>query len=131
MENYTCIIQIKEVDKMKNKGFTLIELLGVIIILATISLVAFPAILNFMSSSNGKIDQAKEKIIISAAKDYVTDNNTNIAKITTKALIENGYITNKEIIKSVDENQPLENSCVKVTEDNGEIKYTFIKNCSP
>lgn len=108
---------------MKNRGFTLIELLGVIIILATISLVAFPAILNFMSGSNDKIDKAKEKIIISAAKDYVTDHpNDNNTTIRTEILKSNGYITNKSIV----EDKELDNSCVTISNNN----YTFNSNCN-
>ena len=41
-------------DDMNKRGFTLIELLGCIVILGLISLLAFPPMLNFLSSSQKK-----------------------------------------------------------------------------
>ena len=124
---------------MKNKGFTLIELLGSIVILAIIATVAFPAILNFLSSSQSEIDNAKKSVIERAAKDYVNDNvnyykrdssfNDKNVEIKTNILIEQGYITNKDII----DNKELANSCVAVKVNQDTQKYTFTfkeKNCS-
>ena len=115
---------------MNKKGFTLIELLGSIVILGLIALVAFPAILNFLSSSQENIDEAKKSVILGAAKDYVNDNVNNYKrdsslnkKINTSDLINSGYITNKDIL----ENDNFNNShvCVKV---NDSEKYIFIYN---
>ena len=112
---------------MKNKGFTLIELLGSIVILAIIATVAFPAILNFLSSSQNDIDSAKISVITRAAKDYVTDNPKDFKrdssldkKVLTNDLISKGYITNKDII----ENEELSRSCIIVTV-NESNKYKF------
>lgn len=112
---------------MNKKGFTLIELLGSIVILGLIALLAFPAILNFLSSSQEEIDEAKKSVIISAAKEYV-NNDVNSYKrtsslnenIPTSKLIEEGYITNKDII----ENEDLVNTCINV-KVNSINKYTF------
>lgn len=118
---------IRGVD-MDKKGFTLIELLGSIVLLALIALVAFPVVLNFLSSSKSDIDKAKKSVIIGAAKDYVTDNvnvygrNSSLdEEIKTSDLIEQGYITNKDIM----ENEELNKSCVKVSINNETNKYQF------
>ena len=55
------------------KGFTLIEMIGSIVILAIIALVAFPAVLNLLNNSQGKIDENMQKYVIGAAKEYVND----------------------------------------------------------
>lgn len=119
---------------MNKKGFTLIELLGSIVILGLIALVAFPAILNFLSSSQNNIDEAKKSIIVAAAKDYVNDN-TNLFKrisglnenIQTSTLIDEGYITNKDII----DNSDFNTTCTNVTV-NSDNKYKFeFKNTCP
>lgn len=112
---------------MKNKGFTLIELLGSIIILGLIALIALPATLNFLGSSEKNIDEAKKSVIVRAAKDYVTDNPNEFKRdsslnniVLTNDLIDKGYITNKDII----ENEELSRSCTIVTV-NESNKYKF------
>lgn len=115
-------------DDMNKRGFTLIELLGCIVILGLISLLAFPPMLNFLSSSQKKIDEAKEDVILSSVRDYVNDNvgdykrdSSLNKKIKTSELINKGYITNKEIIQDDD----LEDSWICVTVDK-ENRYSFI-----
>ena len=117
---------------MNKKGFTLIELLGSIAILALIALVAFPAILNFLSSSQSNIDEAKKSVIISATKDYVNDNvndykrDTSLnKKINTSDLIEQGYITNKDIV----DNSNNSWTCVTVN-DSMKYEFTYKGDCN-
>lgn len=114
-------------DKMNKKAFTLIELLGSIVILGLIALVAFPAILNFLTSSQNNIDEAKKSVIIGAAKEYVNDNINSYKKestlnknIQTSTLISEGYITNKDIIN----NSSYSTTCTNV-KVNSDKKYTF------
>ena len=122
---------------MNKKGFTLIELLGSIVILGLIALVAFPAILNFLSSSQNNIDEAKKSIIVAAAKDYVNDNvnyykrdttldTTLNEKIETSTLINQGYITNKNIIENNDYKDTW--TCVTIN-DNKKYVFTFKGEC--
>ena len=119
---------------MNRKGFTLIELLGSIVILGLIALVAFPATLNFLSSSQANIDEAKKSVILSAAKEYVNDNinlyerTSSLNKnIQTSTLISEGYINNKDIIDNSNFNTTCIN--VKVNSDNKYI-FEFKNNCS-
>lgn len=120
---------------MNKKGFTLIELLACIIILAMITLVAYPAIMNFIDSSSEKIDEAKKTVIIAAAKDYVNDNVNNYKKsdidssgknIFVSELINNGYITNDDIVSSDEYNSTCVN--VKVNSSNSYV-FEFKLNC--
>ena len=66
---------------MNKKGFTLVELLGVIIIIALLSLVMFPNIINSFFEASNDLDKATEKIIIEAAKDYYSEKEDEIAKM--------------------------------------------------
>lgn len=66
---------------MNKKGFTLVELLGVIIIIALLSLVMFPNIINSFFEASNDLDKATEKIIIEAAKDYYSEKEDDIAEI--------------------------------------------------
>ena len=66
---------------MNKKGFTLVELLGVIIIIALLSLVMFPNIINSFFEASNDLDKATEKIIIEAAKDYYSEKEDDIAKM--------------------------------------------------
>lgn len=98
------------------KGFTLIEMIGSIVILAIIALVAFPAVLNMLNTSQGKVDQGMKDYAIGAAKEYVGDHvncyprssssysypNTCTGKprldnngLTIQVLIDEGYMTDK------------------------------------
>ena len=117
---------------MKKNGFTLIELLGSIVILVLISLIAFPVVLDFMSSSNDKKDSAMKEAIISSAREYVSDNVNDFnktsslnKKVNTSVLIDDGYITNRSIIN----NEDLNTSCVIVTFVSNNYKYTFSQSC--
>ena len=77
-----------------NKGFTLIELIGTVVILAMLSLLAFPAILNVLDSSNKEVDEQTQNFIKSAASSYFNDHrDDNINEVTVQKLMEEGYIS--------------------------------------
>ena len=59
------------------KGFTLVELLGVMIIIAIISLIAFPPILNQLRAREGEIDEMTNEVVRLGVKSYI-DNHPNI-----------------------------------------------------
>ncbi len=67
-----------------NKGFTLMELLGVIVILAIISLISVPVVLNL-------IDDAKEKAIERSIDNYI--NAVEIAIANHNAKISNTEVS--------------------------------------
>lgn len=115
----------------RNNGFTLIELLATIIILAAIALVAFPILLNTIKNSEGKIDSATEKLVLSAAKLYVDDNLNEYPKkngstycIPFDDLIKGDHLE-KGIVEATGIN-PSEKT-VKVTV-NDEYDYKIVEN---
>ena len=125
---------------MKNKGFTLIELLGSITILGIIALIAFPAILNSLGSSNKKIDKSKKQYVERIAFDYVNDNINDFPKnsalnekIKIIDLINEGYISDS-VLTEEDEN--IKDGCILVTTKTKEniTRYNFEfktkENCS-
>lgn len=76
-----------------NKGFTLIELIGTVVILAIISLIAFPSIINLLNKSNDNIDTHTREFIQTAALDFVNDNKDNLpSEITVIDLVNGGYL---------------------------------------
>jgi len=118
------------------KGFTLIEMIGSIVILAIIALVAFPAVLNMLNSSQVKVDDGMKKYAKGAAKEYVNDHvndfprNSSLNKnVSINKLISEGYMTEKSV------NDNMKNDNVEVTTKtntiNGEniviYDYTYIE----
>ena len=71
-----CILMIG--DDMKNKnGFTLVELLAVIAILGILMVFAVPELLSQLKKSKGDALNRVKDIVISAAKNYVSDYELN------------------------------------------------------
>lgn len=121
---------------MKNKGFTLIELIGSIIILAIIALVAFPAILGLLTSSEGELNKAKVQVVERAAKEYVDDHineyprniNAPVKKVSVETLINQGYVRSKTLNEK---DTKITNGCIDVSvisttvEGSSMIRYDF------
>lgn len=125
---------------MKNKGFTLVELLGTIVILAIIALIAFPAILGLLNSSQDETDEALQNFAITGARNYVNDNMDTYPKalatassnksygsagnITVQKLINEGYISTNNI--SSTKNCEMLNDYVKVTSDSKKYMFEYV-----
>ncbi len=124
----------------KEKGFTLIELIGAIVILAVITLIAFPAILNGLKSGQDEVTSSVKDIVKSATNNYVNDyvrNNPNdntyakqIESISTvktngtvsvTTLVNNGYLE-KTLI---DKHCKIKNDTVTVTSNSKKYMYTY------
>lgn len=123
------------------KGFTLVEMIGSIVILAVLAIVAFPAVLNMLNNSQGKVDSSMQEYIKGAAKEYVLDHvncyprvsgvNINTSecndkpqlgdqKLTVYLLIEEGYITEK----SINNDEEMKNDYVLIGVNDKNI-YTY------
>lgn len=108
------------------KGFTLIEMIGSIVILAIIALVAFPAVLNMLNSSQGKVDSGMQDYVIGAASEYVNDHVNSYPRkegasaqfINVSTLLSEGYLTSKAI------SDEMNNDQVKVTVKKNTISTT-------
>ena len=125
---------------MKNKGFTLVELLGTIILLAVIALIALPAILNALTTSQAEIDSSYKDAALAAARTYVNDNMDSFPKalesatskkeygnqgnITVQFLLNEGYLTDSSI--NAEDTCEMMNDYIKVTSDSK--KYIFEYN---
>ncbi|MBR3898394.1 MAG: type II secretion system protein [Bacilli bacterium] len=111
------------------KGFTLIEMIGSVVILAMIAVVAFPAVLNLLNNSQGKIDDAMKNTAIGGAREYVTDHvncyprigslpaecssvpNINNELLTVQVLLDKGYLTDSEI----NHHEEMKDDVIKIT----------------
>lgn len=124
---------------MKN-GFTLTELLGAIVILAIIAIIAFPAVLGLLNSSQEDTDEAMQNYAISAAREYVNDNMDNYPKALSTAtsvktygtagnlkiqqLLNDGYIDSTNI--NSEKNCEMLNDYVRVTSDSKKYIYEYV-----
>lgn len=76
---------------MNNKGFTLVELLAVLVILATISLVAVGGISFSLEKRDIRECEEQKELAIGAAKIYFSLN--NVSSVTVGVLRINNYIS--------------------------------------
>lgn len=129
---------------MNKKGFTLIELLMVIALIAIISMILVPNVINMISTNKQKSCESLKKNIISATKLYVNENKydlgftcdntieipiSNTIKISISKLIEAGKIDGD--IKNPINNDDLTNKEVSVTFNcqTKQFTYDFDYNC--
>ena len=87
---------------MDKKGFTLIELLGTIVVIALISVLVVPRIVNWYSNSTDNYVELNEELIIEGARIYVEDHPNTFLKNSGSVY----YITMDQMINygSLDEN---------------------------
>lgn len=86
--------------RINNKGFTLVELLAVIVILAIILAIAVPTISSLINSSSIKAYQSNEKMMVKAAKTYMSTNESlypsnigDTTEVTLNQLQVDNYIS--------------------------------------
>lgn len=120
---------------MKTKGFTLVELLAVIVLLSVLLVIAVPSILNTKNNALGAISKQEKENLQDAGNmvgidlnDPTSDIyncksgswiktctgcscNSNYAKVTVEALVDNGYFDDK--------NNKYEGSLTITKSDNG------------
>ena len=113
--------------RLNNKGFTLVELLAVLVILIAIMSIAIPSISSSLERSKSKQDEARKKVLESAAELYVTDNKNSFSGscIDLKDLKKENYV-DEDAIKDADGN-PF-TGAIKYTKDTN--TYEYVENCS-
>lgn len=132
---------MKVVIYMNKKGFTLIELLGVIVLLAVIASIAFPAVQSSINTAREKTLKENKRVIVDAAKRFMVDaegddiyiQKLNALKddeltgddkidnicLTIKFLKHSGYLTsNQDLVDPTNDNKEL-TGVVKVSYDYG------------
>jgi len=112
-----------------NKGFTLIELLGVVVILAMLALLVYPAITSQLQKAKSKLSAATVSLIETGTRSYLNDNKNEYPKIngTTYCigfdeLAKEGYI--QASIIDANTNEELDLTQVVIAKYNGNA-YTF------
>lgn len=112
------------------KGFTLVELLCVIIIIAVISMIAFPLVTSYVNQSKDKLYDIQVKDIESAAKKWTIDNTDKLDKyhindiyVTLEYIKYMGYLEKDEIL-SPKTKEPME-GCVLIKYDDTIKQYTY------
>ena len=110
------------------KGFTLIELLAVILILAVISVIAYPKVIDAIGASRLTAYNVSKSNIVDAAKlKYLADvNSTSITEYTVQDLIDTGYIKKGTKNPLTDEEYD-NNTKVLITNNNGVVKYEYVE----
>lgn len=104
------------------RGFTLVELLAAIVIVALISILAFPSILNQFTKSKGTVNETAKEAYVNATELYL-DNNVNLQQyivdtkicVSFEVLVNNGNL--KEPIKNLEtgRNMDIKTNGVQVT----------------
>ncbi len=117
---------------MNKKGFTLIELLGTIVVIALISVLVVPRIVNWYSNSTDNYVELNEELIIEGARIYVEDHPNDFPKTSGQTY----YITMSQMINygSLDENnvkkvakEDYESAQVKVVYNGSYFEYYLEK----
>ena len=91
---------------MKKNGFTLIEILAVVVLLAGISLIALPLIINRANQSKSSLSDISKKLIYEAAYTYIDKNQTKYPFkegrrycVKLQTLVDYGYL--KEPVQDI------------------------------
>lgn len=110
------------------KGFTLIELLAVILILAVISVIAYPKVIDTIGASRLTAYNVSKSNIVDAAKlKYLADvNSTSITEYTVQDLMDTGYIKKGTKNPLTDEDYD-NNTKVLITNNNGVVRYEYVE----
>ena len=110
------------------KGFTLIELLAVIVILAVISVIAYPKVIDTIGASRLTAYNVSKSNIVDAAKlKYLADvNSTSITEYTVQDLIDTGYIKKGTKNPLTDEDYD-NNTKVLITNNKGVVRYEYVE----
>ena len=118
---------------MKNKGFTLVELLGVIVILAIIALIVFPAVNNVISTSKETVYQTQINKILKAACDFSLQNTNYLPDKGDKAYVTLGELKYEGLIdvdiKNTETKKVFEdNLVVSINNVGANYKYSNINS---
>ena len=117
------------------KGFTLVELLAVIAVLALIAAIAYPVVTNILQDMKENADESQKRIVIDAAKYWVSENDNllsdttgDIYTLNVSTLKEGEYITNANL-RDLKKSNILNEACVKITTGDNKYIYEYMKKC--
>ncbi|MDD3187622.1 MAG: hypothetical protein PHD02_04075 [Bacilli bacterium] len=116
------------------KGFTMIEMLGIVVLIALISLFSFPAINTLTKNASTQKYNNFIKILDTAADTYIEYNfekydNMDEQYISTKTLIENGYLSETLINPNTKTTVLDENGIIIITKNiDRSLNYEYSLN---
>lgn len=104
---------------MNNKGFTLVEVIATVALLAIIAVISFVSITEVINKSKVSDCENIVRSIMSATKEYVSDNrynfeNNNDFDITAKVLVDNNYLSSPIVNPFTNEDISLEEIKISV-----------------
>ena len=118
------------------KAFTLVELMGVITIIALISVLVSPNIINQIRSSKNRVDKVTEKLIFSATDLYLDENKYRFPLkdgaaycITLRDLVDDGKLQEPILNSNGDEMDLSLSVKVAVSEDLQYGGYEITSEC--
>lgn len=123
---------------MKNKkGFTLTELIGVIVLLGIIALISVPILNKVIKNAKEKAYNAQVKEIVSAAKKWGTEHDSELPKInknyksvSLKELVKDGYLEEDKILNPRNDEDLVEAGyCVNIKYNSKKYSYEFSETC--
>lgn len=121
---------------MNKKGFTLVELLATLVIIAIITIIAVPKILDWFNNSTDTYKELDENLVIEAARIYVTDhpnnylpNSNKVYCITMPQMVNYGCLDENSVKIISDKSYDQTNMKVKVTYNGNYFEYQFTNNC--
>lgn len=121
---------------MKKNGFTLVELLGVIVVIAVLSLLVFPIVMNQFRKNKKQISETMKTMIIDATSLYVDadpnvyiKNNGNIYCISLEQIASAGHLSKPLMDPGTGEEIPMSNK-IKVSVENLQFHYEYIADDS-
>ena len=130
---------------MKKNGFTLIELLGVIVIIAIITILIVPPLLNSINGNKDTISEANKRIVYSATDLYISDNLSSFPKyegstycinidtlifknlLDEKIYNENTGIKDDDVVRVYINNNKYEKSIVKNVDCTKKLITSIVK----
>ncbi len=131
--------------KINITGFTLVELIAVIVIMGLISLMAFPSIMNAISSNNTTSCKHYESAIVLASKSYIQKEGPDLLeneedyydlvessgyKLTVNELIHLGYLEEYNDPKfKIDTTNSGAYVIIKMQKDTNTYTYHVKFNC--
>ena len=118
--------------KMNKKGFTLVELLGTLVVIALISILVVPRIINWYSNSTDNYVELNEELIVEGARIYVEDhpndfpkNAGSVYQVTMQQMINYGSLDENNV-KNIGR-ESYQNSKVKVVYNGTYYEYYLEK----
>lgn len=121
---------------MKKNGFTLVELLGVIIVIAALSVIVFPLVMNQFKKNKNEISAVTKAMIEEAAITYMDENPNTYEKVNGNTYC----ISLSQLVNSGNLSKPLTDTTtgteislahkVKVTIENRQYVPNYIADAS-